>query len=306
MNISLKDVSYFLAVAGTTRLSEAADICEVTQPAISKAMRRLEGELGLTLLERHARGTRLTAAGRQFLPVAQNLHAGDLDAQRLAGELRAQGSGLLRIGVTNATRTGQLAPVLGELIQQRAGLRVQLKIGRSDQLAKAVQAGELDVALVPAYADSVFACDRDAVGRDPLIPVVRAAHPLSLQSSIAIKDLLPFSWLLSSSTSTPFRLLNEVYRRSGLPTPTVVVETEYASELDMTLLRTTNLLTLVPQSMLSLSEQSDLHILQLNELKFEREVVMLSRTGVVTPLMRTLSERIRKHAAHLEKLRARK
>ena len=70
MNISLKDVSYFLAVAGTTRLSEAADICEVTQPAISKAMRRLEGELGLTLLERHARGTRLTAAGRQFLPMA--------------------------------------------------------------------------------------------------------------------------------------------------------------------------------------------------------------------------------------------
>lgn len=296
-NLSLRDISYFLAVAGTARLSEAAERCEVTQPAISKAMRRLEGELGLVLLERHARGTRLTAAGRQFLPHAQNLHAGGIDAQRLAGELRARGSGLLRIGVTNATRTGQLAPVLGELIQQRAGLRVQLRIGRSDQLAKAVQAGELDVALVPAYADSVFACDREPVGSDPLIPVVRAAHPLSLQGSIDIVDLLPFSWLLSSSTSTPFRLLNEVYRRHGFPSPTVVVETEYASELDISLLRATNLLTLVPQTMLSLSEQSDLHILPLNELKFQREVVLLSRTGVVAPLMRTLGERIRGKAA---------
>lgn len=303
MDIRLKDISYFLAVAGTARLSEAADMCEVTQPAISKAMRRLEGELGLTLLERHARGTRLTTAGQQFLPVAQNLHAGHLDAQRLAGELRARGAGLLRIGVTNATRTGQLAPVLGELIEQRAGLRVQLRIGRSDQLAKAVQAGELDIALVPAYADSAFACNCEAVGRDPLIPVVRASHPLSRQPSISMKDLLPFSWLLSSSTSAPFRLLNDVYRHCGLASPTVVVETDYASELDMTLLRATNLLTLVPQSMLSLKEQSDLYVLPLNELKFERQVVMLSRTGVVTPLMHTLSERIRNHAEQLEKLR---
>lgn len=276
-------------------------MCDVTQPAISKAMRRLESELGLTLFERHARGTRLTAAGQQFFPVAQNLRAGDIDAQRLVGELRARGAGLLRIGVTNATRTGHLAPVLGELIQQRAGLRVQLKIGRSDQLAKAVQAGELDVALVPAYADTSFDCAYDVVGRDPLIPVVRAEHPLAQLKPLSLMDLTPFSWLLSSSTSTPFRLLNAIYRRSGLPTPTVVVETDYASELDLTLLRTTNLVTLVPQSMLSLNEQSDLHILPLGDLKFEREVVMLSRTGVVTPLMQTLNERIRKHAAQMEK-----
>ncbi len=306
MNISLRDISYFLAVAGTARLSQAAELCEVTQPAISKAMRRLEDELGLKLLERHARGTRLTAAGQQFLPMAQNLHAGDLDAQRLVGELRARGAGLLRIGVTNATRTGLLAPILGELIQQRAGLRVQLRIGRSDQLAKAVQAGELDLALVPAYSDSTFPSDYAVIGRDPLLPVVRSAHPLARLTHPDLRDLQPFFWLLASSTSTPYRLLNSLYRRHGLPAPTVVMETDYASEFDLTLLRSTNLLALVPQSMMSLSEQSDLHILPLSELKLEREVVMLTRTGVATPLMRTLSERVRKYAVQMEKSRGKR
>jgi len=301
MNISLRDISYFLAVAGTARLSEAAELCEVTQPAISKAMRRLEGELGLKLLERHARGTRLSVAGQQFLPMAQNLHAGDLDAQRLVGELRARGAGLLRIGVTNATRTGLLAPVLGELIQQRAGLRVQLRIGRSDQLAKAVLAGELDLALVPGYSDTTFSCDHTVIGHDPLLPVVRAVHPLARMTHPNLKDLQPFSWLLASSTSTPYRLLNALYRSYGLPAPTVVVETDYASEIDTTILRNTNLLALIPQSMMSLSEQSDLHVLPLSELKLEREVVMLNRTGVVTPLMQTLHERVRKHAMQMEK-----
>lgn len=303
MNISLRDISYFLKVAGTARLSQAAELCGVTQPAISKAMLRLEGELGLKLLERHARGTRLTAAGQQFLPMAQNLHAGDLDAQRLVGELRARGAGLLRIGVTDATRTGLLAPVLGELIQQRAGLRVQLRIGRSDQLAKAVLAGELDLALVPAYSDTTFSCDHAVIGHDPLLPVVRAAHPLARLTHPNLTDLQPFSWLLASSTSTPYRLLNALYRSCGLPAPTVVVETDYASEIDMTILRNSNLLALVPQSMMSLSEQSDLHILSLSELRFEREVAMLTRTGTATPLMRTLHERVRKHALEMEKSR---
>lgn len=301
MNISLRDISYFLAVAGTARLSQAAEVCGVTQPAISKAMRRLEGEVGLKLLERHARGTRLTAAGQQFLPMAENLHAGDRDAQRLASEIRARGAGLLRIGVTDATRTGLLAPALGELIEQRAGLRVQLRIGRSDQLARAVQAGELDLAIVPAYSDTTFSCDHTVIGRDPLLPVARAAHPLARLTRLDLKDLQPFSWLLASSTSPPYRLLNSLYRRHGLPAPTVVVETEYASEIDMTLLRCTNLLALVPRSMMRLSEQSDLRILPLSELNLEREVVILTRTGVATPLMRTLNERVRRHAMQMEK-----
>jgi DNA-binding transcriptional LysR family regulator len=306
MNISLRDISYFLAVAGTARLSQAAEICQVTQPALSKAMRRLEDELGLKLLERHARGTRLTSAGQQFLPMAQNLHAGDLDAQRLVSELRARGAGLLRIGVTNATRTGLLAPILGELIQQRAGLRVQLRIGRSDQLAKAVQAGELDLALVPTYSDTTFPTDHTVIGSDPLLPVVRATHPLARLSHPDLRDLQPFFWLLASSTSTPYRLLNSLYRLRGLPAPIVVVETDYASEIDLTLLRSTNLLALVPQSMMSLTEQSDLHVLPLSELRMEREVVMLTRTGTATPLMQTLSERVRKYAAQMTRSRVKK
>ena len=237
MNIGLRDLGYFLCVAETGSLSRAAETWEVGQPAISKAIRRLELELGLTLLERHARGARLSAAGQNFLPVAKNLHAGHGEAQRLAGEMRAQRAGLLRIGVTDATRTSLLAPTLSPLIQKRPGLRVCLRVGRSDQLARAVQDGELDVALVPTYGITSFTCENTVIGLDPLLPVVRSAHPLAGSVKLKLGDLQAYAWILSGSDGPPHRHLTALYKQHGLTAPTVMVETDYSAEAAVALLR---------------------------------------------------------------------
>ena len=296
MNIGLRDIDYFLCVAETGSLSRAAETWEVGQPAISKAIRRLEVELGLTLLERHARGARLSAAGQHFLPVAKNLQAGHGEAQRVAGEMRAQRAGLLRIGVTDATRTSLLAPTLSPLIQKRPGLRVILRVARSDQLARAVQDGELDVALVPTYGDNSFTCEHTVIGFDPLLPVVRRAHPLARSVKLKLEDLQAYAWILSGSNGPPHRKLIALYKQYGLTAPTVMVETDYSSEAAVALLRHTDLMALLPQSMLRLGEQSDLHVLPIDSLKLPREVLMLRRTGSTSPLMIAFVEQVRKYA----------
>lgn len=286
MNFTLRDIDYFLAVAKAGRLAQAAEACGVTQPALTKAIQRLEAEFGLKLFERNARGTRLTSAGLRFLEVAQGLSAGYGDAVRLASEMRAQQAGLLRIGVTDTTRASLITPTLAPLIRQRPGLRVALRVGRSDQLARAVRDGDLDMALVPAYEDQSFDCERIKVGSDPLHPVVRAGHALAQRSRLSLADLVPYGWVLSGPNTAAYRAVSAVFSRLRLPPPVVAVETEYSSEAGLALVRSTDLLAMAPQSLLRVSAQSDLHILPLAQLKLTRAVVLLTRTGAAcSPLM---------------------
>ncbi|WP_332664595.1 LysR family transcriptional regulator, partial [Aeromicrobium sp.] len=71
--MELRTLGYFVAVAETGSVSAAADVVHVTQPAISRQIRQLESELGVELFARSAGRLQLSAAGRQFLPHAQDV-----------------------------------------------------------------------------------------------------------------------------------------------------------------------------------------------------------------------------------------
>ena len=202
MNFTLRDIRYFLAIASAGRLAQAAQACNVAQPTLTKAIQRLESEFGLRLFERSARGTHLTAEGRRFVEVAQELSTRYAETLRVTGELRAQQTGMLRIGVTDATRTGPLPQALATLTRQRPVLRVVLRVGQSDRMAHAVRESELDVALVPTYEGASFGCDRLDLGSDPQCPVSGRFHPLAQRSRISAADLAPFSWILRSEEHT--------------------------------------------------------------------------------------------------------
>jgi DNA-binding transcriptional LysR family regulator len=75
MNLSLRDIEYFLAVVEHGNLDRAAAACGVSQPALSKSLQPLEADTGLALLDRGGRGLRLTSAGLAFREHAQRLWA---------------------------------------------------------------------------------------------------------------------------------------------------------------------------------------------------------------------------------------
>jgi DNA-binding transcriptional LysR family regulator len=76
MLFSPADIAYFLEVVNHGHIGRAAKACCVTQPAISKAVHRLEKSVGVALLERGAHGVRLTAEGQLFLESARKFDAG--------------------------------------------------------------------------------------------------------------------------------------------------------------------------------------------------------------------------------------
>src|SRR5712692_1492364 len=88
----------FVTVAEEGQMTRAARKLHLAQPALSQAISQLESELGLVLLERHARGVTLTAAGEAFLPKARAaLEAAD-DALRTAEALARAASGRMKVG----------------------------------------------------------------------------------------------------------------------------------------------------------------------------------------------------------------
>lgn len=291
MPLAIRDVQYFLAVAQAGLLSSAAEECGVTQPTLTKAVQRVEAEFGVPLFERTARGMALTSSGLRVMEQAQRLYAGYADTMLLASEMRAQHAGLLRIGVTDTTGENMMVPTLARLIEQRPGMRVRMRYGRSDALASQVRDGDLDVALVPVYEGQPLEGERTMIGNDPMQIVVRAAHPLAGKSRPTLEDLVPYGWIMGSSTSAAYRAVEAVFARSKLPTPRVIMEVPYVSALTLGVLARTDLVTMVPASFLRHEATGNFAVLYIPQLQLARAVVLITREGCSwSPLMTALRD----------------
>ncbi|SFQ37144.1 LysR family transcriptional regulator [Variovorax sp. 770b2] len=280
MDITPRDVNYFLAVVEHGRLAKAAEACHVTQPALTKAIQRLEAECGLILFERDARGMRLTAEGERFKEVAQLLGRRYENAIQVAANVRAQQSGLLRLGSTDATRASIVPSTLSALLRQRPGLRATLQIRRSDQLALAVVQGQLDVAVIPTYGAAPEGCDHVKIGQDPHLPVMSARHPLAGRSRLAPADLMPYRWINGAHDSAGFQNLGALFARHQLPAPIVAVEVEYASESVLSLVRNSDMLAMIPRSFFRATDQLDFRVVPIPDFHIDRSVLCITRAGM--------------------------
>src|SRR4029078_5003452 len=99
--MELRHLRYFVAVAEEHSFTRAAERLWVAQPGLSTQIRRLEGELGIKLFERHTRGADLTRAGELFLERARSARAGAGVAGATGRDLEAGLSGSLRLGIAS-------------------------------------------------------------------------------------------------------------------------------------------------------------------------------------------------------------
>lgn len=285
MNFFNNDVATFIEVVRCGSVSRAAEKVGQTQPAISKAIRRLEQEVGVPLLERGAKGARLTGEGQMFLETARRFEAQHFELVRMATDLRARHAGLLRLGITSPAADSIAVRAIAELVRRRPAMRLQLEIGKSDVLNDQVENGELDLAVVPTYSGQALSCTRIDIGEDRMHVVVRADHPLLRLPAPAIHDLTPYGWVMPSAQSAARRHVLEIFARHAAPRPHVCVEVEYTSEAVMGVLMATDLLALVPASVLR-SWLGRVQPLPLREFAIQRSQVLLSHPQAQwTPLM---------------------
>ena len=148
INLTLKQLRYFEALARHSHFGRAADACAISQPAMSVQIKELEESLGTELFERGARQVRLTSFGEAFaLRVRDILRSVD-ELGDLARASRDQLMGRLRIGVIPTIAPYLLPTIIGNLTRMHSGVDIHVRETLTQKLIEELTEGRLDTAVV--------------------------------------------------------------------------------------------------------------------------------------------------------------
>ena len=188
MTVTLQRLRYFVAVAEELSFTRAAVRLHVSQPSLSEQVRRLEEDLGVTLLRRTTRQIELTEAGRAYLEDVRAILA-DLDrAHERAVRVQTAVASTVRIAYTASVAYHALPLILDELASARPDLEAVVLQRATAQAVEDVRVGDADLALVREFggAPGLLA---ETVRREPLAAFMGTGHPLADRTSIRVDDL---------------------------------------------------------------------------------------------------------------------
>lgn len=175
---SLEQLRGFVAVAEERHFGRAAERLRMTQPPLSRAVQRLERELGATLLQRGPKGVALTPAGAAFLADARRILAAADAAGAAVRRVAAGMAGALVIGCTALSAASILPGILADADRLLPDVRVSLRELVTDDQLDRLAAGALDLGLVRPHPEMAGIASQ-AIHREPLVVALPSAHALS-------------------------------------------------------------------------------------------------------------------------------
>lgn len=189
MNIELRHLRYFIAVAEELHFGRAAQRLHISQPPLSQQIMQLEAETGAQLFNRTNRSVQLTPAGAQFLEDARAILLQVEQATQRAARLHRGEEGELRIGFTSsAAFIGVMSDALYVFRQRWPNVHVQMQEINTRQQLAPLHEGKLDLGVMrntPLPAD----LHHQLLLREPLCAVVHKAHPLATAGRITLQAL---------------------------------------------------------------------------------------------------------------------
>src|ERR1700748_426613 len=132
--MELHQVRYFLAVASTLNFTRAAEQCNVTQPALTKGVQKLEQELGGQLSSRERQLSQLTDLGKEVLPMLERTLASAEAVRRRAREFQRKELAQLQIGLAPSISASLVLDPIAEIVKYVPGLQVELREGAAEKL----------------------------------------------------------------------------------------------------------------------------------------------------------------------------
>lgn len=201
MNVTLRQLRAFAAVAEQGSFTEAARRLHLTQSAISMLVKQLEGECGLALFNRVGRQVTLTETGRELLPLARRM----LDDLRQvidgATDLRALRRGHVRVGASHVLACTWIPEALARYEAMHPDVTVKLVDTSADEVIGAVQRHEVDIAIGPerTVRDDIAS---EFLWQVPIHVVCANDHPLARRRHVRWQDLRRQRWVVYSAEFT--------------------------------------------------------------------------------------------------------
>jgi len=190
--MELRTLRAFVEVVRQGGFSQAAKVVFATQSTVSKAVKQLEEEVGVPLLDRIGHRSTLTDAGEVVYRRAVKMLAQRDDLLAELDDLRGLRRGTLRLGLPPVGSSTLFAPLFAIYRQRHPRVDIRLTEHGSDRLEELLRAGEIDLAasLLPISEDFEW----QEVRREPLVALIPLDHALARLTSVTLADLkdLPF------------------------------------------------------------------------------------------------------------------
>jgi DNA-binding transcriptional LysR family regulator len=191
MNITLRQLRAFVALAETGSFTDAAASLHVTQSALSGLIKELEQTLGVQVVNRSTRKVGLAEVGREFYPLAARLLQ-DLDgALDTIADLKALKRGLVRIAAPQLMSASVLPEVIAGFRQQYPDIEIRLLDCMVEHVLPTVHSGEVDFAVGPERESSAD-IEAQTLFEIPFVVVFRPDHPLKKKKRVTWDDALRY------------------------------------------------------------------------------------------------------------------
>jgi DNA-binding transcriptional LysR family regulator len=289
--MELRDIEYFAVIAEHGHLGRAAEALGLSQPALSKSLRRLEQVLDAKLVKRTPKGVELTAEGAALVLHVRELR---LSLQGIAREIAdlSQGRvGHLRIGTSPAINEHLLTSACTTLLKNAPRTTLKIIVSDNDVMIPALRNGELDVIVNNLRPTPLEGLIQEQLYDDQFIVFASANHRLTRQKRVTLADLVQERWTLSEHTLVSQQRLNRAFQDKGLPPPRVALETR-SVRLRLLSLATSDLLDYTSKNVFQqAAERFGLKELPVKELQWTRPYgVIYRKDAYLSPAARRFIE----------------
>jgi DNA-binding transcriptional LysR family regulator len=295
--MELRDIEYFAVVAEQRHLGRAAGILGLTQPALSKSLRRLESALGAKLVRRIPTGVDLTAEGSALAARAQSLRLSLGDVVREVRDVTAGRVASLRLGAAPGVPERLLPIPCETLLKDAPKVHIRVTIAHNNLLLPALRGGDLELIVsgIPDrhYEDLV----QEHLCNDEFAVFAASRHPLVKRRNPDLSDLVPFRWAAATADVLAWRWLSRAFENRGLPAPRSAFEAS-SYPLRASITASSDLLCFNSRrGFLESARDQSLVEIPVRELKWTRSVGLSHRRGAyLSPAAQRLIEILRSAA----------
>jgi len=187
--MEIHQARYFLAVCDSLNFTRAAEACNVTQPALTVAIKKLEDEFGGPLLLREGKRLLLTELGTRLRPHFERIVDQTEAIRQAATDFRLLKQVPLRIGVMSTIGPLRLAKLLASFQSEHAGVEVGVHEGDLASLSARLEAGELDFAVLHAPNGYPSTVRSVPLYRERYVVIIPAGHAFEQHDTIALGDV---------------------------------------------------------------------------------------------------------------------
>ncbi len=218
MALNLHHLRVFAAVAEQRGFSRAAASLRISQPAVSKAVSLLERQVGVPLIERAGRESRLTAAGDRLAMRARELFGVETAAEEELRALRGLEEGSLRVGASTTIATYLLPPILARFHEAHPAIVLRVTSANTRDITRALLERRLDIALVEGPVEHPRIVARRWQS-DELVVIAPPGHRLVSRRSVAVRELAAERFVVRERGSGTREVAERALSKHGVRPP---------------------------------------------------------------------------------------